>query len=53
MILKCAPELARPRPIATDRGHKVRHLDTYMRMITQRRGPMPVKGLELRSVICR
>ena len=29
MILKCAPELARPRPIATDRGHKVRHLDTY------------------------
>ncbi len=23
----CAPEMARPRPIATDRGHKVRDLD--------------------------
>lgn len=24
---RSAPELARPRPIATDRGHKVRDLD--------------------------
>jgi hypothetical protein len=26
VIVECAPELARPRPIATDRGQKVRDL---------------------------